>query len=71
MATTRAPAWVASHGQISGVGLAHARTTAPSAIADTHSGSIVPGLSEMFDLDVDEDEAERLFAAAAARAQPT
>ena len=38
-----APASLASHGQISGTGLAQAKTIASWAIALTHSGLIVPG----------------------------
>ncbi len=41
--TTRAPAFVATSGQISGTGLAQANTTGSLAIAAIHSGRIVSG----------------------------
>ncbi len=43
VATTLAPASFASHGQISGIGLAQAKTIASLAMPFTHSGRITPG----------------------------
>src|SRR5208337_1831024 len=43
VATTRAPASFASQGQISGIGLAHAKIMESSAIDATHSFLIVSG----------------------------
>ena len=43
VATILAPASLASHGQISGTGLAQAKTIAPRAMEVTHSLEITPG----------------------------
>ncbi len=43
VATIRAPASVASQGQISGTGFAQAKTTGSRSMDWTHAGSIVPG----------------------------
>ena len=43
VATTTAPASMASHGQISGIGLAQANRMASFAMPCTHSGRMVPG----------------------------
>jgi hypothetical protein len=47
VATIRAPASFASHGQISGFGVAHANTIASLAIERTQFGSITPGPDEL------------------------
>jgi len=46
VATILAPASFASHGQISGIGLASAKTMASLAIVLIHSGFITPGPEE-------------------------